>query len=229
MHFKPFYSGSSGNLYRVTSGDKTLLVDPGVSLRRIKHALDFRLWSVGAALVSHSHLDHCKAVLDLMNAGIDCFMTGETAESLGLRHHRLNLIEPKKQFRAGGFQCLAFETEHDCPGSVGFLISDGNEKLFYLTDSYFVRHRFNGLNIIAIEVNYSLETMASTSDPVWKKRLYKSHMSLASAIKFLKSNDLSTVREVWMIHTSKDNGDPVYFKQEIEKATGKPVYSIGAS
>jgi phosphoribosyl 1,2-cyclic phosphodiesterase len=226
MDFKPFYSGSAGNLYRVTSGDKTLLIDPGVTIKRIKHALGFKVSTISAALVSHSHLDHCKAVGELMHAGIDCFMTAPTAKALGLQHHRLNIIEPRKRFEAGGFWCVAFETKHDCPGAVGFWVTDGQEKLFYLTDSYYVRDRFRA-NIIALEVNYSPETIAPGLDSAVKHRLYKSHMSLSNAIKLLQATDLSLVREIWMIHTSKGNGDPAYFKQEIEKATGRPVFSVG--
>lgn len=226
MDFQTFYSGSRGNLYRVTSGEKAILIDPGVTLKRIKHALNFKVSTIGAALVSHSHLDHCKAVPDLMAAGIDCYMTAPTAEALGLHHHRLHIIEPKQQFSAGGFHCVAFETEHDCDGAVGYLVSDGKEKLLFATDTYFVRPRFKDLNIIALEVNYSPETMDPDCDPTRKKRLYKSHMSLENAIQLLKSNDLSRVREIHIIHTSRDNGDPAYFKAEVEKATGKPVYTM---
>lgn len=56
IEFKVFHSGSSGNLYQVISGNKSLLIDPGVPIKKIKQALDFKLSSVSGALISHQHL-----------------------------------------------------------------------------------------------------------------------------------------------------------------------------
>ena len=225
MQFKSHFSGSSGNLHQVISDHGTILLDPGVTMQKVKHALDFKVSTLDGALVTHSHMDHCKAVSDLMKAGIDCYMTQETANNLGIDGHRLKVVEPFKLVRFEKWSVMAFPTQHDCPGSVGFVVSDNTERLLYLTDSYYVRNRFAGLNIIAIECNYSKETMAPNLDSARKQRLFKSHFSLENVKSFLKANDLSAVREIHLVHISRDNGDPEYFKDEIQKATGKPTFA----
>jgi len=223
MEFIVHASGSAGNLYQVTSGDQSLVIDPGIPIKKIKRALAYRLSAVTAALISHSHGDHSKAVHDLVKFGVPCVMTAPSAAALKINGHRLRTIEPLKQIDIDIFSIVAFPTQHDCPGSVGFLISDGVDKLLFATDTYYLHNQFVGLNHIAIECNYSIKTLAPDLDPTVRKRLYKSHFSLENVIKFLRSTDLSRLREIHLIHMSKGNSDPVWFKSEVERATGKPT------
>lgn len=151
-------------------------------------------------------------------------MTSETAQALEFDGHRLKIIEPFKQFEVAGFSVLPFEIQHDVPG-VGFLIQNGSDKLVYATDTFYVKQLFKGLTIIAVECNYSKQTLATDLNQVRLQRLYKSHFSLENVIKFLKANDLQKVREIHLLHLSRDNADPDYFKSKIEKTVGKPVYT----
>lgn len=224
MEFITHVSGSTGNLHQVKSNSGSLLIEAGVSIRCIRQALGFKLSDIEACLITHSHADHCKAAADLAGSGIDVCMTRETAEAISLDGHRLKIIDPLKQFKVGTWTILPFPTQHDCPGSVGFLISDGSEKLVFATDTFYVRYRFKGLTHMAVECNWSKETLATDLDPVRKHRLYRSHFSLTNVIAFFKANDMHNVREIHLIHISRENGDPEYFQSEVEKATGKPVY-----
>lgn len=224
MQFIPHYSSSKGNLYRLEADSGSLLLEAGVSIKQIKKALDFRLGEVAGVLISHSHKDHSMAMADLLKFGMDVFCTEQTAKNLNIDHHRLHYIEPLQQFSIGQFKILPFPTEHDCPGSVGFLIADGQDKLVFATDTFFIKYKFMGLTYIAIECNYSSETIAPDIHPVRKKRLFTSHFSLKNVIGFLRSNDLSAVKAIYLLHMSPDNSDPEYFIREVQKATGKPVY-----
>jgi phosphoribosyl 1,2-cyclic phosphodiesterase len=226
LKFTAYHSGSTGNLYQVQSGAGNLIIDPGVPIAKIKAALNFRLSAVDAALVSHSHRDHCKGVPAVAAAGIDCYMLQDTAKSLTLNGHRSKLVTPLQQLRVAGFDVLPFPAQHDVP-NVGYLIGDGTDKLLFLVDSYYCKYRFQGLTIIALAVNWSRLTMSMELHPVRQKRLFKSHLSLENAVHMLKANDLSAVREIHLIHLSGDNADPEYFRETIMRATGKPVYIGG--
>lgn len=221
MSFIVHASGSTGNLYQVISGDKSLIIDPGIPIAKIKRALNFKLSNVSGALISHSHGDHSKAVHSLAKYGVNCWLTEPTAAGVGIKgHHRTKYIEPGLQYQIDCFSVIAFPTQHDCAGSVGFLISDGVNKLLFATDTFYIHNRFTGVNIMAVECNYSKETLDKWLHPERKKRLYKSHFSLENVIKFLRANDLSNMREIHLIHMSQQNADPVWFKKEIERATG---------
>lgn len=229
MDFIPYHSGSTGNLYKVSSGESALLIEAGVRGKAIKAALGYSLSAIEAALISHSHGDHCLGVKDVLKAGVDCYMSQETAEAIGIaEHHRVKVLEPLKQYKIGVWTILPFETMHDCPGALGFLVSDGTDKLLFATDTFYLKYRFKGLTIIAVECNWSHETISSNAHPARLKRLLSSHFSLDNCRNFFLANDLTKVREVYLLHLSDDNSDAAMFQKEIQSITGKPVYVCDA-
>lgn len=230
IEITPFASGSRGNCYRVSDGSTPLLLECGISFREIQKGLDFRASGVAGCLVSHEHKDHSKAVQDVMKAGVDCYMSRGTAEALGVAGHRVHIIEARKQFRLGSWTILPFQTQHDAVEPLGFLLANrAGDKLLYATDTYYIRYRFQGLTHIMIECNYSLDILKANVETglvsaELKKRILKSHFSLENVKEFLKANDLSMVREIWLLHLSDGNSDAARFKREVQELTGKPVY-----
>jgi phosphoribosyl 1,2-cyclic phosphodiesterase len=226
MIFAAHHSGSSANLYTVSSAaGETLLLEAGLPAKQIKKALKYRLSAIQAALITHSHADHCKGAAGLMFWGLDVYCTEPTATAAKLKStHRLHIIEPQKQFNIGNWKILPFETQHDCPGSVGYYIQNAGRRMVFITDSFYCRYRFPKLNIIAIECNWDPSTLAPNLASVVKKRLHKSHFNLDRVIRFLKATDLSRVEAIYLIHLSEGNSDELLFKTEVAKATGVPVY-----
>src|SRR5690606_12725091 len=172
-----------------------------------------------------STFDHSKAVKEIMRAGIDCYISAGTAEALGISGHRLNIIKSKQQFRIGTWTILPFETQHDAAEPLGFLLANQDgEKLFYATDTYFIRYRFQGLTHIMIEAKYSMDILkrnveAGLVPKELKSRILKSHFSLENVKKFLQANDLSKVEQIWLLHLSDGNSDEARFKREIQELT----------
>ena len=150
-------------------------------------------------------------------------MTAETAEAIGATGHRMNIIIPKNQFEIDGFTVIAFPAEHDVP-NVGFLVSDGKEKLVYLNDSFFSRYKFKGVSIYAIGCNYSEKTLSPSLGPARKRRLMAAHMSLEQCVKFFEAQDLSRCREIHLLHLSRENSDAALFRRRIQEVTSKPVF-----
>lgn len=228
MKFVSHASGSTGNLYQIFArSGQSLLIDPGLVIAKIRKLLNFKIHTVSGALVSHSHGDHSKGVIALAKAGVDCFMTSPTAEALKFSGHRCHIIEPREKYKVDDFQFVAFPTHHDCPGSVGFLISDGYDKLLFVTDSLYIHNRFTGLDIIAIECNYADDIISSDYPSYVKKRLYQTHFDLKNVLEFLRETDLSRVREIHLLHLSSSNSDARAFKRSVEQITGRPTYAHG--
>ncbi len=230
MDIKVLASGSSGNCYYISDGDSPLLIECGLPWKQIQQGIGFRTSELAGCLVSHEHQDHCKAVRDVMKAGIDCYMSAGTAEALGISGHRLHIIKAKQQFRIGTWTILPFETQHDAAEPLGFLLANQDEdKLLYATDTYYLKYKFQGLRHIMIECNYALDILqknvaAGTVPAAVKDRVLRSHFSLENVKGFLRANDLSDVREIWLLHLSDNNSDAERFKREIQGLSGKPVY-----
>lgn len=227
MEIKTIASGSSGNCYLIDDGETRLLIEAGIQFKRIQRALEFDLQGVAACLVSHSHLDHCKAVKDLLKASIDCYINHATAKALGISsHHRATVVEPLQRFTVGSWAILPFDTVHDVP-NMGFLLANkAGEKLIYLTDTPYCKYTFSGLTHILVEANYSIDMLKENKDldSEVKKRVIRNHFSLENVKKFLQANDLGKVQEIWLLHLSEQNSCEKRFKVEVQKITGKPTY-----
>ena len=76
LDIRTIATGSSGNCYRITDGQSVLMIEAGIRFKQIQQGFDFALSSgLPGALISHEHLDHAKAVRDMMAAGVDCYMS----------------------------------------------------------------------------------------------------------------------------------------------------------
>ena len=224
----PVASGSSGNFYIVEDGNEKLLIECGISITKIKQSLEFKLTNAIGCLVTHSHLDHSKESEKLFSSGVNVYMSKGTADKLNLKSHRLKIIKAHKQFNINDWSILPFDVHHDDPEPLNFLIQKGNEKLVYLTDTFYCKYKFNNLTRIMIECNYSKKILdenivAGRVPMVQKNRLLKSHFSLKNVKDFLKANDLSQVKEIHLLHLSDRNSSAKLFKKEIQELTGKMV------
>ena len=229
MIIKSIASSSKGNCYSITKGNSTLLLECGIPAKAIRAALGFNLSGVAGCLCSHEHLDHSKATKDVMRAGVDVYTSRGTIEALGLSGHRINVIKALDQFTIAGWTVLPFETKHDAVEPLGFLVGKDGDKLLYATDTYYLPYKFEGLTHILIEASFDKDILnanikSGAVPAVIKKRLIRSHFSLDNVIKFFEANDLSKLKETWLIHLSNKNSDADRFKEAVQRETGRPVY-----
>lgn len=234
MKLKVLGSGSAGNCYLLQNEKETLMLECGLPYKTILRGLKFNLINIVGCLVSHEHKDHSKAVRELINSGIDVYTSVGTSKKLNIddyavNSYRLGFLKSEEQCNIGNFTVLPFETEHDAVEPLGFLIQhEDMGKLLFITDSYYCRYKFSGLNHIMIECNYSSDILQENIDkgsihPVLAGRLLKSHFSFENVKEFLKETDLSSVREITLLHLSDGNSNTERFKEEIERLTGVPT------
>jgi len=193
--------------------------------------LNFNLRNIEGCLVTHEHKDHSKAIRDILNNGIDVYSSYGTLSSIGDElGYRAKFISSEHQFSVGEFMVMPFATQHDAAEPLGFLIQHSNMgKLLFITDSYYCKYKFKGLNHILIECNYSMEILNKNIEeglvhPVLANRLLKSHFNLENVKEFLKATDLVKVKDIVLPHLSDGNSNAAEFKEEIQRLTGKPVY-----
>jgi phosphoribosyl 1,2-cyclic phosphodiesterase len=226
-------SSSKGNCYHIDDGSFPLLIECGISYKKIQQGIGFKMSSLKGCLVSHEHMDHCKASPELMKAGIDIYTGQGTIDARGYSGHRIKAVEALKQFTVGSWTILPFDVEHDAAEPLGFLLQNSlGDRLLYATDTYYLKYRFERVNYLMLECNYDealLNNNVLNGDihPSMKKRIRRSHFSLDNVKGFLRANDLSGIREIWLIHLSEQNSNTERFKKEIQQLTGKPVIVPG--
>lgn len=220
---KVLATGSKGNCYLLTAGNKTLVIECGISYKEILKGLNFSIYDVVGCLVTHEHKDHCKAVNDILRAGIDVYMSKGTREGINFKNsdydYRIHEIEYSNMIKIGDFKILPFKTQHDVNEPLGFLIYHQDiGKVLFATDTYYLKYIFPNVDHILIECNYSERDLDDLPD--YKIRVLKSHMSLETLKESLPQWDLKGTKDITLIHLSESNSDPEYFRETIEKETG---------
>jgi len=216
-------------MYTLSDGTTKIMIEAGLPIKRIKQALNFRISEIEGLLLSHIHGDHSKSIKDMVKLGVNCHMPPATAEGLKIDNHRIKPVESDKSFKIGTLMVYPFKAEHDVEAYGYLILNENQERLLFLTDSYYCRYKFKGLTHIAIEANYSLDILNQNiaegiTPRVMKKRLINAHMSLETLLDFLKANDLSKVEEIWLLHLSDTNSNEELFKREVQEITGRVVF-----
>lgn len=229
MTFEQYYSSSRANLYTVTATNgRRLLLECGVRWPVLLNALNYDLDSIDGCLLTHEHLDHSKAVKEVMRAGIDVYASAGTFDALamGYSYRRAKAIPAYAGITNKNFDNYAFPIIHDAVEPFGYIIREvsTNEYLLFVPDSGFIKQRFNiKFSIIAVECSYDIEILQHRVDTndineTFAKRLLQSHAEKQTTMKYLAEFcDLYKCREIHLLHMSADNIDKQATKKEFEK------------
>lgn len=220
MKFEALASSSSGNAYIVADEQTKILLECGIPHKKLQKLSGFSLSEFKACLVTHEHKDHAKSVQELINRGMDVYMSYGTAQAL--ETDLAKLIEDMEQFNIGSLDIVPFTTFHDAKEPLGFLIKsrvDG-DILAFATDTVNLRYQFPGLNILAIEANYDKAILAKCEKLPEKvrHRIENSHMEIDTLCDYLRSLDLSVCREIHLLHLSDATSHEEKFINKVKKA-----------
>lgn len=220
MRFDSLASSSHGNAYIVSDRDTRILLECGVSFRKLKKLSGFNVSDFAACLVSHEHKDHSACVNDIVASGIPVFMSDGTADALGV--DLVNLVSHGKQFTVESIDIVPFRTFHDSYDPLGFLFRsriDG-EVLVFATDTVNLPYQFSGVTILAVEANYDKEILARCEKMPEKvrHRITNSHMEIDFLCNCLRSLDLSSCREIYLLHLSDATSHEWHFINKVRRA-----------
>ena len=225
MRFEALASSSHGNAYIVSDRETRILLECGLSHRKLQQLSGFRLSDISACVVSHEHKDHSGCVADLIAGGMPVYMSEGTAVALGLEGNALEAaeaVEHQKQITVDTMDIVPFATFHDAKEPLGFLFRsrlDG-DILAFATDTVNLNYRFPGVNILAIEANfdkYILERCQRMPEKV-RHRVTNTHMEIDVLCDYLRRLDLSACREIYLLHLSDATSHEGHFINKVSRA-----------
>ena len=230
MQIDVLASSSLGNAYIVSDGHTSILLDAGIPFKELQDKSDFKIHEVASCLLSHVHLDHSKAVKDLLKNAIDVYALPETLSALGVSdHHRTHSVEPLKTYTIYTFEVMAITMHHDCP-CVGYMVYSAvtNERLFFATDTYKITVNPQGLDYLILEINYQKEIVNRlVNDGIMESsiraRLLFSHYELSKALNWLKRIDKSRLKRIYVAHLSNGHSNAEEIKNAVIVETGVPT------
>lgn len=230
MDIKCLASSSSGNCYLISDGSSTLMLESGIRLQKVQNVIP-DLTKINACLISHEHGDHSAYVKDILKYTMVCASQG-TLNALNDKHQVSDemkvfqhVLKHNTRTKIGSFIVVPFDVQHDAAEPLGFLIHSNttNENLLFATDTYYIKNRFKDLHYIMVECNYSYDLIPEELSKPEYLRLLQSHFELSNVKEFLKANDLTKCKRIYLLHLSSRHANAKLFKQEIEELTGVPV------
>ena len=231
MDFQVLSSGSKGNAYILDDNNTKLLIEAGIPWKQLQKKMNFKTHELSACICSHLHTDHSGYIKDVLDAGIDTYVSESIIEHYGLEknHHRIHKIKHKKVFKQGTWAILPLSVPHDKDvPNLAFLFVSGKDKWLFAIDCLYFPYLIPNLTGIALGINYDMAMLKDnvkndTIHPALANRILSSHMSLQVALDFFTDQNLSKVREIHIIHTSEVNADKDQIKEAIQRQTGKLV------
>lgn len=224
MKIASFASGSGGNCYRLSDGETDILIECGISKRRILGHIGYEIGSISGVLMSHEHRDHSAAAKELLQLGVDIYASAGTFGALRLAGYHCKTVIHGRVFAVGTLDIYPFEVEHDAAEPLGFVITSRvtGERVLFFTDTYYVKYVFKNVDIIMGECNYSLKTLSAGLDKSRMDRLFESHMSLEHFLTLL--DNYPNVKKIYLLHLSDENSDENMFRRTVARKTGAEVY-----
>ena len=219
----PLASGSSGNSLLVSGGDTHILIDAGISCRRITTALNqlnIDPTSLAAVLVTHEHTDHvCGLATMVKKLCIPIYASAGTAYQLshrmGLSEERLHPFAAGDDFYIGPLHCTSFSTPHDAADSVGYTVELNGEKMALATDLGYVtdtvRRAVLGSQLVVLESNHDVDWLRSGPYPYHlKQRILgnRGHLCNEAGAELAAQAVQAGAHTVILAHLSRENNTP---------------------
>ncbi|KIR03906.1 Zn-dependent hydrolase (beta-lactamase superfamily) [Lachnospiraceae bacterium TWA4] len=223
MRFMSIASGSSGNCIYVGSDKTHLLIDTGISKKRVEEGLkqaELTGNDIDAILVTHEHSDHIKGLgVFLRKYQVPVYSAAETLEeikktsSIGkLPEELLIPINSQKKFSIGDLQILPIETSHDAIHPLCYRVDDGKSSAAVVTDlgEYDEKliNKLLHLDGLLIESNHDVRMLQTGPYPYYlKQRILgqKGHLSNESCGKLLNYLLHDQMKEIFLGHLSDKN------------------------
>lgn len=237
-------SGSSGNCIYVGTEEGHILIDAGISGKRIEEGLNsigLKTAEMQGILVTHEHIDHVAGLGVLARRyGIPLYATRGTIEavkrmkSLGKIDEALfHVIEPEVDFMIGDMSIEPISISHDAADPVAYRVTAGTKAAAVMTDLGFYDERIvqklQNLDALLLEANHDVRMLQTGPYPYpLKQRILgeRGHLSNESSGRLLGEVLHDNFKAVVLGHLSKENNFPelAYETVRLEVTMGANPY-----
>ncbi|MBD2871804.1 MBL fold metallo-hydrolase [Paenibacillus arenilitoris] len=221
LRFTVLGSGSTGNATIVQGCDKTVLVDAGMSAKKLDELMRERGIAgheLDALLVTHEHSDHIKG-LGAFARKYDLPIYANEATWGAMERHigtisaeKRVCMETGEEVVFGSMAVQSYPISHDAAEPVGYVFVEHGEKLSLATDLGYVsekvkRHIIDS-DVLVLESNHDTEMLRMGRYPWNTKRRILSdvgHLSNVAAGEALLELMTDRTKRVYLAHLSLDH------------------------
>ncbi|MCD8083943.1 MAG: MBL fold metallo-hydrolase [Clostridiales bacterium] len=247
MRLVSIASGSSGNCTYVGSDRTHILVDAGISNRRIEQGLNeigLKGSELDGIILTHEHSDHVKGLGVLARRHhLRIYGTKETlcevAAMKGLGEYPRELltpVSPDVEFTVGDLVIRPFSIDHDAANPVAYRVRHGQKTVAVATDmghydQYIIDH-LQGLDAVLLESNHDRNMLEAGPYPYYLKRRImgdRGHLSNEAAGRLLNDILHDGLKQILLGHLSRENNyaELAYETVRLEIEQGDSPYHSG--
>jgi len=221
VSFCPLFSGSQGNSILISGSGATILVDAGVSAKRISAAVSsfgYDIKKIDALLLTHEHTDHVSGVRVINKYhSIATYATKGTLGGAFLEGDDFFAVWPLDDFFIGDVRVTPFPVAHDACEPVGyrFYFPKEDKVVAVVTDlgelTKEVYDMAIGSDLLYIESNHDVEMLKSGPYPAFLKRRILSgsgHLSNDDGAKIAADAAERGTKTIVLAHLSRNNNTP---------------------
>ena len=240
LKFCSLYSGSSGNSSLVQSKNINILIDAGVSGKKIVDALasiKVGIENISAILITHEHIDHTQSIATLSKKyNIPVYANKKTWDAMQdkkskITNNNICYFNNNKPFNLNDITILPFDIPHDAANPCGFTISDSESKLSIATDighmTTSILNNIKNSDFLLLEANYEPDVLKCSSYPFHLKERIASpigHLSNIDAGKTINYLADFGVKNIMLGHLSNENNFPeLAYKSVLEQIENKDL------
>lgn len=219
-------SGSSGNCVMAGNAGCRLLIDAGISGKRIEEGLNacgHKTSEMKGVLVSHEHIDHVAGLgVIARRYGLPIYATEKTKEAI-LRSRSVGKIDeslfrvivPDQAFFVGELEVSPLRISHDAADPVAYIVRDKEKSAGVITDlgmyDDYIVEKMKGLNLLLLEANHDVHMLQAGPYPYpLKQRILgeRGHLSNELCGQLLAEVLHDGFCAVMLGHLSKENNYP---------------------
>lgn len=224
LKFCSLYSGSTGNSLFVESDNVKVLVDSGVSAKKVEDALNFigsDIRDIDAILVTHEHSDHVQSLGTISKKfNIPVYANIQTWDAMlkqkdKIDDRNIRYFNSNENFEIGDFVVHPFSIPHDAANPCGFNFMCGKEKFSIATDlghmTNNIIENLEGSSFLCLEANYDPEVLKCSRYPyLLKTRIAgpNGHLSNNLAGQAIAHLINCGLENVTLGHLSRENNFP---------------------
>ena len=221
-------SGSTGNSYLISGDDTRILLDAGLSARKIVSALScvgVDLEEIDAVCVTHNHIDHIRSIHTIAGkcenakvyASRGTVWSCEKFEKI--EPAQVEYIAAQEERLIGGIKVKAFGLSHDADEPIGFSFAEDGIYASVVTDTGIITdeicEEICASDLLALEANHEVDLLKMGSYPYYLKRRTlgdQGHLSNETAgyaiLRMLEKRKTDTPPKVMLSHLSRENNMP---------------------
>ncbi len=223
MRLMSIASGSSGNCIYAGNDTTHILIDTGISKKRVEEgmkSINLSPSDLNGIFITHEHSDHISGLGVISRKyNIPIYGTPETIQAIksykNLGHIDNDLfveIQPDTHIIINSLDIKPFSISHDAANPVAYRIEDEKSKVAVATDmgtyNDYIISNLEGLNGLVLESNHDVRMLQTGSYPYYlKQRILgnKGHLCNEMAGRLLDIILHKDMKKVFLGHLSKEN------------------------